>query len=229
MKTIGFIGGLTWHSSADYYRLLNEMVNEKLSGAHSCQMIMYSVDFDEIKALTFAEDWDGIADIMCSIAKKLQQTGADCIMLGANTMHNVAHKVQAAVSIPLIHIAEATAVEIEKKGLSKVALLGTRYTMQMDFYKNKLAEKNISTIIPNENDIDFINHAVYEEMGKGLFLPETKQRVIQIINSLKQNGAEGVILGCTELPILIKQGDIMIPAFDTTLIHARAAVNFALK
>ena len=229
MKTIGFIGGLTWHSSIDYYRLMNEMVNEKLGGAHSCKMLMYSVEFGEIKTLTFAEDWDGIAKIISSIAITLQNAGADCIVLGANTMHNIADKVKAAINIPLIHIAEATATEISKQQINKVALFGTKYTMQMDFYKDKLAEKNISTVIPNEVDIEYINNIIYEEMGKGIFLPETKARVIQIINALQQAGAQGVILGCTELPILIKPGDISIPSFDTTLIHAKAAVEFALQ
>ncbi|MES2847759.1 MAG: amino acid racemase [Bacteroidota bacterium] len=229
MKTIGFIGGLTWHSSIDYYRLLNEMVNEKLGGAHSCQMLMYSVEFGEIKRLTFAEDWDGIATIMCKAAATLETAGADCILLGANTMHNIADKVAATINIPLIHIAEATATEILKKKIKKIALLGTKYTMQMDFYKNKLADQNIETLIPNVDDMEYINAAVYEEMGKGLFLPETKGRIIKIIKELQQQGAQGVILGCTELPILIKQEDISVPAFDTTLIHAKAAVEFVLQ
>jgi aspartate racemase len=229
MKTIGFIGGLTWHSSIDYYRLMNEMVNEKLGGAHSCQMLMYSVEFGEIKRLTFAEDWDGIAKIISNIAVTLEKAGADCIVLGANTMHNIADKVQASVNIPLIHIAEATATEILKHQINKVALLGTKYSMQMDFYKNKLAEKNITTLIPSVEDIEYINSAIYEEMGKGLFLPDTKERIIKIINDLQQQGAQAVILGCTELPILIKPEDIAIPSFDTTWIHAKAAVEFALQ
>ena len=229
MKTIGFIGGLTWHSSIDYYRLMNEMVNEKLGGVHSCRILMYSVEFGEIKRLTFAEDWDGIAAIIAKIAVTLESAGADCIVLGANTMHNIADKIQSVIDIPLIHIAEATATEISKQQISKVALLGTKYTMQMDFYKDKLAAKNIGAIIPNEEDIEYINNAIYEEMGKGIFLPERKERIIQIINLLQQQGAQGVILGCTELPILIKREDISIPSFDTTWIHAKAAVEFALQ
>jgi aspartate racemase len=207
---------------------MNEMVNEKLGGAHSCQMLMYSVEFEEIKRLTFKEDWDGIAKIISSIAATLQTAGADCIVLGANTMHNIADKVQEKINIPLIHIAEATATEILKQKMSKIALLGTKYTMQMDFYKNKLAEKKIATLIPKEDDMEFINHAVYEEMGRGLFLPATKKKVINIIDELQQRGAQGVILGCTELPILIKQEDISIATFDTALLHAKAAVTFAL-
>lgn len=228
MKTIGFIGGLTWHSSIDYYRLFNEMVNQKLGGVHSCKMLMYSVDFGEIKQLTFAEDWDGIAKIISNVAATLQTAGADCIVLGANTMHNIADKVQAAVNIPLIHIAEATAREISRQQINKVALLGTKYTMQMDFYKNKLAEKGIAALIPPAEDMEYLNSAIYEEIGNGLFLPGTKKRIIKIINELQQQGAQGVVLGCTELPILIRPEDISIASFDTTWIHAKAAVEFAL-
>jgi aspartate racemase len=228
MKTIGFIGGISWISSMDYYRLLNQFVNEKLGGVSSCKMLMYSVDYEEIKVLTVAGDWDGIAAIICKIAQTLEQGGADCVLIGANTMHHIADRIQAAINIPLIHIATVTAIEIEKQQLTKVALLGTKYTMLYDFYKNKLAKKNISTIIPNEPDIEYINDAIYNEMGKGIFLPERKERFIQIINHLQQQGAQGVVLGCTEIPILIKQDDVSIPVFDTTLIHATAAVEFAL-
>ena len=229
MKIIGFIGGLTWLSSVDYYRLLNQLTNEKLGGVSSCEMLMYSVNFETIKTLTVAGDWDGIAAILSDAAQKLEQAGAGCILIGANTMHNVAGKVQACINIPLVHIAEVTAEAIAAKQLTKVALLGTRYTMLLDFYKNKLAEKNITVIIPNEADIEYINDTIYNEMSKGVFLPERKARFIEIIQSLQQQGAQGVVLGCTEIPILIKQGDVPIPVFDTTLIHARAAVAFALQ
>ena len=229
MKTIGMIGGITWHSSIEYYRLLNEMVNKKLGGVHSCQLLMYSLEFEKIKQLTFAEDWDEIAAVISKVAVSLEAAGANAIVLCANTMHNIADKVETAITIPLIHIGEATAIAVEKRELKKVGLLGTRYTMQMDFYKAKLAEKNISVLIPNDDDIEFINHAIYEEMGKGIFLPERKQRILQIIHQLQQQGAEGVILGCTEIPIMIKQQDVSIPVFDTTLIHATAAVEFALS
>ncbi len=228
MKTIGLIGGTTWHSSMDYYRLLNEMVNEQLGGVHSCRLLMYSVEFEEIKRLTFAEDWDGIAAIMTKVAVTLESAGADCILLCANTMHNIAHKIQPAINIPLIHIGEVTANAVSQQDLQTVALLGTRYTMKMDFYKAKFAEKNISVLIPGDEDIEYINHAIYEEMGKGIFLPERKSKIIQVIEQLQQQGAEGVILGCTEIPILIKQEDVSIPVFDTTMIHAKAAVEFAL-
>jgi len=229
MKIIGFIGGLTWLSSVDYYRLLNQLTNEKLGGVSSCEMLMYSVNFETIKTLTVAGDWDGIAAILSDAAQKLEQAGAGCILIGANTMHNVAGKVQACINIPLVHIAEVTAEAIAAKQLTKVALLGTRYTMLLDFYKNKLAEKNITVIIPNEADIEYINDTIYNEMSKGVFLPERKARFIEIIQSLQQQGAQGVVLGCTEIPILIKQEDVSIPVFDTTQIHAEAAVAFALQ
>lgn len=229
MKTIGFIGGLTWLSSMDYYRLLNQLTNERLGGVSSCKLLMYSVNFEEIKNLTVAGDWDGIAATMSSIARRLEKAGAECILLGANTMHHIAEKVKAAITIPLIHIAEATATAIEKQSFNKVALLGTKYTMLFDFYKNKLAEKNIETIIPNEADIEYINNTIYEEMGKGIFLPERKKRFVEIIELMRQQGAQAVVLACTEIPILIKQQDVTIPVFDTTLIHATAAVDFALQ
>jgi len=229
MKTIGFIGGLTWLSSMDYYRLLNQLTQQKLGGVSSCKLLMYSVDFAEIKELTIAGNWDGIATIICNIAQKLELAGADCILIGANTMHHIADKVQASVSIPLIHIAEVTATEIKLQGLTTIALLGTKYTMQLDFYKNKLAEKHITTIIPNLEDIEYINDVIYNEMSKGIFLPERKERFLQIINTLQQQGAQGIVLGCTEIPILIKQADITIPVFDTTLIHVQAAIAFSLS
>lgn len=229
MKTIGLIGGITWLSTMDYYRLLNQKINEQLGGVSSAKLLMSSVNFEEIKTLTMAGDWDGLAHIMINEAKRLEEAGADCMLLGANTMHNIADEVQAAINIPLIHVAEETGKEITKLQLKKVALLGTKYTMQLHFYKNKLVAQGIETIIPNETNIEYINSAIYNEMGKGIFLPERKTGFISIINQLKAEGAEGVILGCTEIPILIKQEDSPIPVFDTTAIHATAAVNFVLN
>jgi aspartate racemase len=229
MKTIGLIGGLTWLSTLDYYRLLNEMVNQRLGGVEAGQIIVYSVNFGEIKVLTEAGQWDEIARRISGVAKKLEQAGADCILIGANTMHKIADEVQAAVTIPVIHIAEEVANSIKEKGLSSVALLGTKYTMQLDFYKNKLAAKGISTIIPNEAEIEVINTAIYTEMGKGVFTSATKAKFLEIIQRLITEGAEGIILGCTEIPILIKQEDCTVPVFDTTRIHSQAAVRFALS
>ena len=229
MKTIGIIGGLTWYSTVEYYKLLNELVNKRLGGAHAAKIILYSVDFAEIKILTAQEDWKGIAAIMCKAAKSIELAGADCLMIGANTMHNVADEIEAAINIPIIHITEATAAVIKDRGLKKVALLGTKYTMQMDFYKNKLADKSIETVIPGASDIEFINNSIYNEFSKGIFLPETKRKYLRIINDLIQQGAEGFILGCTEIPILIKPEDCAVPVFDTGLIHSTAAVDFALS
>ncbi len=229
MKTIGLIGGLTWYSTLDYYRLLNDLANKVLGGSHAAKIILYSVDFAEIKILTEKQDWDGIALIICEVAKIIETAGAGCLMVGANTMHKIADEVQASVSIPVIHIAEAVASVIKSKGLKKVALLGTKYTMQLDFYKTKLAASNITVIIPNNADIEFINKSIYNEFAKGVFLPQRKQQYLQIINSLIEEGAEGIILGCTEIPILIRQEDCAVPVFDTVFIHSEAAVKFAMS
>lgn len=229
MKTIGLVGGLTWVSTLDYYRLLNQMVNDRLGGVESAKIILYSVNFAQIKQLTEAGDWNGISLIICEAARKLEKAGADCLLLGANTMHKIAPEVQAAINIPLIHIASVTAREIATKGMSKVALLGTRYTMQLDFYRNALAEQGIQTLIPPIAQIDFINNAIYTELAINQFLPDTKKGFVDAINDLIREGAEGVILGCTEIPMLIKQTDVSVPVYDTTALHAMAAVDFALS
>jgi aspartate racemase len=227
MKTIGLIGGLTWYSTLDYYRLLNELANKELGGSHAAKIILNSVDFGEIEVLTKIQDWDALAIIMCKAAKAIELAGADCVMIGANTMHKIADEVQAAISVPVIHIADAVAASIKKKGLKKVALLGTKYTMQLEFYKTRLAASGIDVIIPAETDIELINDSIYNEFSKGVFLPERKLQYLQIIRSLIGQGAEGIILGCTEIPILIKQEDCTVPVFDTAFIHAEAAVKFA--
>jgi aspartate racemase len=229
MKTIGLVGGVTYLSTLDYYRLLNEMVNERMGGVTSAKILMYSVNFAEIKTLTEKLDWDGIAAIINPAAKKLEQAGADCLLICANTMHYIAEKVQATINIPLIHIAEETAKKVTQKNIKKVALLGTKYTMQMNFYKNKLAMQGVETIIPNEAEIEIINSAIYNEMGKGIFTAATKAAFLTIIERLKEQGAEAAVLGCTEIPILIKQEDTSLLIFDTTLIHATTAVDFSLQ
>ena len=228
MKTIGLIGGITWYSTLDYYRLLNELVNKQLGGAYSAKIILNSVEFAEIRRLTEALDWPGLAAIMCKAAQQIEAAGADCLIIAANTMHNIADEVQAAINIPVIHIAEVVATAIKKMGLKKVALLGTKYTMQLDFYKDKLVKQGIAVIIPGEKDIAFINNSIYHEFGKGIFSAATKQKYLDIINTLVEDGAEGLIFGCTEIPILIKQTDCTVPVFDTALVHAIAAVDFAL-
>ena len=230
MKTIGLIGGITWLSTLDYYRQINQLINEEAGGVTSAKIILHSLEFGEIKMLTEANRWDDLATLITSTAQKIEQAGADCILIGANTMHKIADQVQANINIPLIHIAEATAKAIEQQQLKKVALLGTKYTMQLDFYTNKLSSFGITTIIPGSNEaIEYINNAIYNEMGKGIFLPQTKARFLKIIQQLVDEGAEGIILGCTEIPILIKQADCSVPIFDTTYIHTKAAVDFAMS
>jgi aspartate racemase len=228
MKTIGLIGGITWLSTLDYYRQLNELVNKRMGGVYSAKIILHSLEFNKIKTLTQQNDWKGLAAIICNAAKGLAAAGADCIVIAANTMHNIADEVQAAVNIPLIHIGSVTAEAAAGKGIMKLALLGTKYTMQLDFYKAKLAAKGITTIIPGEDAIAFINNSIYNEFSANIFLPETKKEYLKIIDALIKDGAEGIILGCTEIPILIKQEDCRVPVFDTTLIHCMAAVDFAL-
>lgn len=228
MKTIGIIGGLTWVSTIEYYRLINEMVNERLGGNETAKVLLYSVNFGEIKKLTEAGDWNKIAIIICEAAQKLEIAGADCLLIGANTMHHIYDKIKAAVKIPVIHIATVTANAIKQNGLNKVALLGTKYTMKLDFYKNKLAEQGIDTLIPEDSAIEMINSAIYNELGKNIFLPATKAAFLKTINQLVTAGAQGIILGCTEIPLLIKQSDCNIPLFDTGYLHAKAAVDFAL-
>ncbi|MEO6313855.1 MAG: amino acid racemase [Chitinophagaceae bacterium] len=228
MKTIGLIGGISWLSSAEYYRIINELVNKNLGGVNSAKIILYSVNYEEIKALTFAGDWDGITSMITGIAQQLEKCGADCILLGANTMHKVAPAVQAAIAVPLIHIAAATGSAIQKMQLTKIALLGTKYTMEMGFYQAQLEKFNITTLLPDEAGRQYVHDAIYNEMGKNVFLASTKEKILSIIDHVQREGAQGVILGCTEIPLLIKQSDCSIPVFDTTMIHAAAAVAFAL-
>mgnify|MGYP000028153461 CR=1 FL=1 len=228
MKTIGLVGGITWHSTLDYYRLINEMVNERVGGFHSAKLLIHSLDFSVIKELTLQEDWDNINLVMRKAAASLEAGGADCIMLGANTMHNIADKLIPHLHVPLIHIADAVAEKIKEQSIDTVALLGTKYTMQMDFYKDRLLAHGIKTIIPDDTGIEMVNNSIYDEFSKGIFREETKQQYIKLIKELNQQGAGGVILGCTEIPILIKQSDSPIPVFDSAMIHSAAAVDFAL-
>jgi len=228
MKTIGLVGGTTWYSTLDYYRYFNEMINETLGGDEAAKVIINSVNYGEIKKLTHLNDWKSISKIMCNAAKKAEEGGADCILLGANTMHNVAGDVEKVLKVPFIHIAHETAKEINKQGIDTIALLGTKYTMELDFFKDILTSYGIKTILPDEAGIEIINVAIYEELAKGIVLDNTKKSFMEIIDRLAGQGADGVIMGCTEIPLLIKSPDCPLPLFDTTKIHARAAVNFAL-
>lgn len=229
MKTIGLVGGTTWVSTIEYYRAINELVNERRGGVNSAQCLLYSFNFQDIALINQRKDWNTLGQLLLTAAKKLEYAGAECILLCANTMHVAAKAVQNGISVPLLHIGEVTLNETLKRGIShKIGLLGTKFTMELDFIKEKFIAKNINVLIPDENDRDFIHRTIFDELGKNIFTDETKRRYLQIIDSLAQQGAEGVILGCTEIPLLIKQRDIKIPVFDTTLIHATAAVEFAL-
>ena len=228
MQTIGIIGGISWVSTIDYYRYINERINRRLGDMNAGRIILYSVNYEDIKTLTFAGNWKGIADMISDVARKLEAAGAHCILIGANTMHKIAGEVQAAVSIPVIHIAVETAKAIRGQQIKKVGLLGTKYTMEQDFFPSRLAALGIETIIPGDDDRQYIHDAIYEEMGKGLFLPATKERVLSVIKALALKGAEGVVFGCTEIPLLIQPEESPLPVFNTTQIHAEAAVQFAL-
>jgi aspartate racemase len=228
MKTLGLIGGMTWLSTVDYYRLINQAVNERAGGRHSAKLILYSVDFAEFVPSIDALGWRDIATRLAAIARSLQAAGADALILCANTPHKVAGDVRAAITIPLIHIAEVTAREIRAKKHRKVALLGTRFTMEESFFRDTLTAADIESIIPEKDDRDFIHESIFGELGKGVFTAATKARYVEIIAALAGRGAEGVILGCTEIPLIVKPEDVSIPVFDTTLIHATAAVDFAL-
>lgn len=229
MKTIGLIGGTSWVSTIDYYRVINTTVNERLGGVESAKMIIHSVNYGEIVSLTFKDDWNGIEQIIRKAAQDAERAGADCILLCANTMHRIADQIQAAISIPLIHVGDVTAKAVRQKGIDTVLLLGTRYTMNGDFYKQRLEQQGIKRLIPDSEGMEFVNNTIYHEMGKGIFLPETKRAYIDIINNHISSGAQGVILGCTEIPLLLKPEESPLPVFDTTLLHATAAVDFALN
>jgi len=229
MRKIGLIGGISWVSTSDYYTLINKGINEKLGGLNFSECLIYSFNYSDIKKNNDANDWDSTFNMLLKAAEVLKSGGAEAILLCANTMHLIADRIQEAIDIPLIHIAEETAIEIHKKQLKKVGLLGTKFTMELDFFKDKLAEKEIETIIPiSEEDKDFIHYTIFEELGRGIATEETKKRYLEIANGLIQNGAEGIILGCTEIPLVIKEGDLNVPIFDTTLIHTQAAINFQL-
>ena len=229
MKILGLVGGTTWLSTIDYYRYINKGINEKLGGVNFAECMIYSLNFADIHRNNEARDWECNYLLVLNACEKLISGGAEGIVLCANTMHLLAGRISENINVPIIHIAEATANEIRKKDINIIALLGTKFTMEEDFFKLKLAEKGIGTIIPDEDDRNFIHDSIFNELAKDIINPDTKKRYISIIDKLISKGAEGVILGCTEIPLLIKQEDVSIPAFDTTLIHSKAAVEFALS
>ncbi|RCW58707.1 MULTISPECIES: aspartate/glutamate racemase family protein [Halanaerobium] len=230
MKTIGLIGGMSWESTVDYYKILNQEVKNSLGNPHSAEIIMHSVDFAEIERLQELGDWNKLTEKMIKIARELEQARADMILICANTMHQMAPAVEAELEIPLLHIADAAAEKIKADNLKKVGLLGTKYTMEADFYKNRI-EKNygIEVIIPESDDRSYIHQAIYQELVAGILKTETREKFKGIIDNLKIHGAEGVILGCTEIPMLIKAEDSVLPVYNTTELHAKKAVELALN
>ena len=230
MKTIGLIGGMSWESSSEYYRIINETVKEKLGRLHSAQCILYSVNFEEIATLQHEGKWEELTELMINFALSLEGAGADFIVICTNTMHKMAEDIENNINIPLVHIADATGEKIIEKGLAKLGLLGTDFTMEEDFYKKRLRERySIEVMIPSQSDRKIVDSVIYNELCLGTIKQSSKEKYKEIIKRLVSDGADGVILGCTEIPLLIGQDDVEVPVFDTTTIHARAAVELALK
>ena len=229
MKTIGLIGGMSWESSIEYYRIINETVKARLGGVHSADCLMYSVDFAEIESLQNAGEWEQLTLEMISAARRLERGGADCLVICTNTMHKMADEVQAAIQIPLLHIVDAAGAAVQAKELTTVGLLGTRFTMEGNFYRGRLAEKfGLQVLIPDEAGRETVHRVIYNELVKGEIKAGSRQAFLAIIEDLQSRGAQGIVLGCTEIPLLVKQDDVAIPIFDTTRLHAEAAVNWAL-
>jgi aspartate racemase len=230
MRRLGLIGGMTWHSTVDYYRLINEGVHARLGGAHSADLILISIDFEPVEEMQGRGDWAGMGRLMGEWARRLEEAGAEGLIICTNTMHRLADSVAGAVSIPLIHIADATAVAIKKKGLTTVGLLGTRYTMELDFYRGRLEkEHGLKVLIPEEPGRTTVHDIIYRELAHGTIREESRRAYLEVIGDLVRRGAQGVILGCTEIPLLVKAKDSPVTVFDTTALHAAAAVDFALS
>ena len=229
MKTIGLLGGMSWESTIAYYRLINQGVKNSLGGLHSAKIAMYSVDFGPIEKLQHDGDWNGAAKILIEAAKNIQSAGADFLLICTNTMHKVSLEIEESIDIPLIHIADATAEALVKKGIQTVGLLGTAFTMEQDFYKGRLAEKyNLTVLIPDAPDRKVVHNIIFNELCLGELLPASKAEYLRIITSLANQGAEAVILGCTEIGMLVNQADTEIELLDTTYIHAQKAVEYAM-
>lgn len=228
MKTIGLIGGMSWESTVPYYQIINEEVRNRLGGLHSARVILYSVEFDEIEKCQSNGDWEKSGNILGKAAQGLAAAGADFILICTNTMHKVAPQIASMIQIPIIHIADATAQELEKCHIQRAGLLGTKYTMTQDFYSQKLIDRGIDVVIPDEADIEVVNNIIFQELCVGKIKEESRDKFQKIIDSLKGKGAEAVILGCTEIGLLIRQEDSSLPVFDTTQIHAKCAVEAAL-
>jgi len=228
LKIIGLIGGMSWESTVTYYKIINETVKEKLGGLHSAKCILYSIDFQEIEECQANGNWEKSGEILGEAANNLEKAGADFIVICTNTMHKVINQIKEKISIPILHIAEMTAEKILEKGLKNIALLGTKYTMEQDFYKSKLIEKEINVIIPDKNDIEIINKVIYDELCLGTINSNSKKKFLEIVDKLRSKGAEGIILGCTEIGLLIKNEDTDVPLFDTAVIHAEEAAIYSI-
>ncbi|HDR7645664.1 TPA: aspartate/glutamate racemase family protein [Bacillus mycoides] len=229
MKTIGLIGGMSWESTSEYYRILNEEIKSRLGGLHSAKCLINSVDFEEIERFQSNGDWDGAGEVLGNAAYSLQKGGADFIIICTNTMHKVVEKIKENINIPVLHIADTTAKEIKRKGIQTIGLLGTKYTMEQDFYKSRIEENNIKVIVPVEKNREKINEIIYTELCLGKITSQSREYYKRVIEELVQKGAQGIILGCTEIGLLIKQEDVVVPIFDTTFIHAIEAVNVAFE
>lgn len=228
MKTIGLVGGTGWISTVEYYRIINQEVNNRLGKSHSARCILYSLNYEELVEFNQQNSREGVFQLINSAAKRISAAGADCIVLCANTLHQFVNRLEAELELPIIHIADATAREITRVNISKVGLLGTRQTMEMDFYKMKLKQHSIETLIPDISEREYIQNTISNELVKNIFVDESRLKFRDIINNLERAGAEGIILGCTEIPLLVNHNDGDIPYFNTLQIHAKAAVDFAL-
>ncbi len=229
MKTIGLLGGMSWESTAGYYRAINEGIKKRLGGLHSAKIAMVSVDFEPIENLQRKGDWEQMASILCEAARNIQSAGADFLLICTNTMHKVAPQIEAAVTIPLLHIADATAEVLLKKGIKTVGLLGTAFTMEQDFYKGRLSDNyRLNVLVPDEKDRQIVHAVIFEELCLGKINPDSKTAYLRIIKQLAGQGAEAVVLGCTEIGMLVNQSDTDVKLFDTTHIHAQKAVDYAI-
>ncbi|HNY07299.1 MAG TPA: aspartate/glutamate racemase family protein [Bacteroidales bacterium] len=229
MKTIGLIGGLSWKSTQEYYRIINQSVAQKAGNHHSAKIILNSLDFGEVERCISNNDFEGLTTLLVAAARSVEKAGADFLLICANTMHFLADAVQAAVAIPLVHIADATIAEIMKKNATSVGLLGTQFTMEQNFYTERIKRQGIDALIPELDDRQFIQQTIFNELFFGTINPESKSRFLKIISWLESRGAQGIVLGCTEIPLLIKQNDTTITLFDTTEIHALKAVELAME
>ncbi|MCK1985732.1 MULTISPECIES: aspartate/glutamate racemase family protein [Peribacillus] len=229
MKTIGLIGGMSWESSLEYYRLINEEVKAKLGGLHSAKCILYSVDFEEIERHQAEGDWESSGKLLADVALSLEKAGAEMIVICTNTMHKVIGHIEEKISLPILHIADSTAKQIQKSKISTVGLLGTKYTMEQDFYKTRIESNGIKVLIPNDEDRNVINKVIYEELCLGEIQQSSRDHYKKVIKRLVDEGAEGIILGCTEIGLLVKAEDSEVPLFETAVIHAIEAVNMALE